>query len=333
MPELDGAAVAREVRRTRDADRLPLILLTSLGRREDAEEALFAARLTKPIRPSQLYNVLLDVLGAAPARPAEERSVPADVALDAAPLRILVVEDNPVNRQLALLLLEKMGYRADVAVNGVEAVEAVSSDDFDVVLMDVQMPEMDGLEATRRIHERLGTRRPHIIAATANAMQEERDRCLAAGMDDYLSKPIRLEQLDASLQRVRPQAVPQLSAHARETTDAAEVLDTATLERLRGTLGDAGAGELIGTFLAETPKLVSNLAAAVESDDAEELRRAAHTLKSNASTFGATALADVTATLETMAAEKALGGAPELVARVEREYKSVRAALETAHGS
>jgi PAS domain S-box-containing protein len=324
MPDMDGAAVAREVRALRDADRLPLILLTSLGWRDDeAEEGVFAARLTKPIRPSQLYDVLLRVLGAgAPPAVAEEARRVAPEA-EALPLRILVAEDNPVNRQLALLLLQKMGYDADVVVNGAEAVEAVERDGYDVVLMDVQMPEMDGLEATRTIHERLAERRPHIIAATANAMEDERQRCLAAGMDDYLSKPIRMEELAAALGRAGGIAGPP----------PAGVLEADALERLRATLGEDGTRQLVDSFVAEAPKLISALRSALDHGDAEGLRRAAHTLKSNAATFGATALSETSAALERIGANHALDGAAELIARAEREYEQTRSTLEASRES
>jgi PAS domain S-box-containing protein len=335
MPGMDGLAVARGIRGMRDAGRLPLILLTSLGWRDDgADEALFAARLTKPIRPSQLYDVLLDVLGAAAPRamPDEE---PSSVTPDSEghPLRILVVEDNPVNRQLALLLLEKMGYHADVAVNGVEAVEAVERDGYDVVLMDVQMPEMDGLEATRTIHRRLAARRPHIIAATANAMQDERERCLAAGMDDYLSKPIRMEELAAALGRVRAGAGSQRGGETARESSASEALEPVALERLRATLGDDGSGQLVDAFLAEGPKLISALGLALDRGDPDGLRRAAHTLKSNAATFGASALAEISGALETIGAAESLEGAPELIARAASEYEQVRSVLEAGRRS
>jgi PAS domain S-box-containing protein len=335
MPDIDGVALAREIRIAREAERLPLILLTSLGRREEeAADALFAARLTKPIRPSQLYNVLLDVLGApagVPIREEERPAVATDTA-EAAPLRILVVEDNAVNRQLALALLERLGHRADIAVNGVEALEAVERDAYDVVLMDIQMPEMDGVEATRRIHERFASRRPHIVAATANALQEERERCLAAGMDDYLSKPIRLEELAAALGRVQGRSkgpVPEGTADRGHSG----AVDESALDGLRATLGEAGTDELLDTFLAEAPKLVSTLHMAVERDDADELRRAAHTLKSNAATFGATALSELSRELEALGETKSLEPAGDLVARAETEYERVRSALEGARTS
>jgi CheY-like chemotaxis protein len=323
MPELDGLALAREIRQQRDAERLPLILLTSLGRREAEAERQFAASLTKPIRPSQLYDVLLDVLGEdAPIAP-REREVEAERAGAApvrAPLRVLVAEDNAVNQRLALLLLEKQGHRADVVGNGAEALEALERGRYDVVLMDVQMPEMDGLEATRRIHERWASERPRIIAVTAGAMSEERDRCLAAGMDDYLSKPIRVEELTAALDDV-----------ARRSQDA---LNTSALERLAKTLGEGPAvAELIDTFFAEAPKLVATLQEAARAGDAGELRRAAHTLKANAATFGAERLAELCRRLEAMGEAETLSEAEQLAERAENEYAHVHSALEGLRAS
>jgi PAS domain S-box-containing protein len=315
MPELDGLALAREIRRHRSAERLPLILLTSLGRREQAEEAHFAARVTKPIRPSQLYDLLLDVLGDSATAALPERAAEPVAATEHAGLRVLVAEDNPVNQRLARLLLEKLGHRADLVGNGAEAVAALERRRYDVILMDVQMPEMDGLEATRLIHERWAATRPRIIAVTAGAMSGDRERCLAAGMDDYLSKPIRPEELAAALARV---AAP-----------ASAALDASALQRLVEMLGDESAlGELIDTFLAEAPNLVSTVRRAVADGDADDLRRAAHTLKSNAATFGADTLAELCRKLEDMAEARTLAGALALVARVEAEYEQLVSALK-----
>ena len=202
MPEVDGIALARKIRERRAA--LPLILFSSLGRREAGDdERLFDAYLAKPIRQSHLYDTLVGLLthDAAP-RPAP---VPGKAHLDPSqaarhPLRILLAEDNVVNQKLAMRLLQQMGYRADLASNGIEAVESVQRQTYDVILMDVQMPEMDGLEASRQINARWRpAERPRIIAMTANAMQGDRDMCLAAGMDDYLTKPIRVERLVEAL--------------------------------------------------------------------------------------------------------------------------------------
>jgi CheY-like chemotaxis protein len=169
-------------------------------------EGLFDATLAKPLRQSQLFDTLVTLL-AHEDRPAREDK-PARAALDPHlaerhPLRILLAEDNAVNQKLALRLLSQMGYRADVASNGVEAVESVERQPYDVVLMDVQMPEMDGLEASRHIHARLPNgSRPRIVAMTANAMAGDREMCLAAGMDDYMTKPIRVERLVQALMDV-----------------------------------------------------------------------------------------------------------------------------------
>jgi PAS domain S-box-containing protein len=318
MSELDGVALAQEIRGHRDAEHLPLILLTSLGRREEAAVGvLFAAHLTKPIRPSQLYDALLEVLEGGVAAPELAAAAAARVEHEPAGLRILVAEDNAVNQRLALLMLEKLGYRGDVVSNGAEALAALERTRYDVVLMDVQMPELDGLEATRRIHERWASERPQIIAVTAGAMSEERDRCLAAGMDDYLSKPIRIEELSAALGALRSAA--SLSASA---------IDAPVLTRLRDSLGEAATVEVIETFLAEGPQLVSALREAVERGDSAELRRAAHTLKSNAATFGASALAELCRKLEEVGEAGTVAGAAHLVARTEAEHERVRSDLK-----
>jgi CheY-like chemotaxis protein len=210
MPEMDGVALARHIRARRDA--LPLVLLSSLGRREAGDgERLFAAFLQKPIHQSQLFDTLVGVLAQDAARtPARAAAVPVAPKLDPGmaarqPLRILLAEDNVVNQKLALRILQQMGYRADVASNGLEAIESVRRQVYDVVLMDVQMPEMDGLDAAREICARWSPGdRPRIIAMTANAMQGDRDLCFAAGMDDYLTKPIRVERLVEALSQARP---------------------------------------------------------------------------------------------------------------------------------
>jgi signal transduction histidine kinase/CheY-like chemotaxis protein len=198
MPEMDGIMLTREIRKLRDPESLPIILLTSLGRREiDAEDMEFAAYLTKPIKPSALYDALAGIFAKNTVSPKADSSRPGiDTELGKRhPLKILVVEDNQVNQKLALRILEQMGYRADIASNGLEAVESVERQTYDVILMDVQMPEMDGLEATRQILARWPANHPRIIGLTANALEGDREACLAAGMDDYISKPIRVHEL------------------------------------------------------------------------------------------------------------------------------------------
>jgi CheY-like chemotaxis protein len=206
MPDMDGLTLAQEIRIAESGQDLALIMLSSLGRQgTEAEDAHFAAYLTKPVKASQLYDVLVDLFAkdvvSKPSKRTDQSAFDAEMA-KRLPLRILLVEDNLVNQKLALRMLDRLGYHADLAANGVEALQALERQAYDVVLMDVQMPEMDGLEATRRIR-REATRKaqPRIIAMTANAMQEDREICLAVGMDDYLSKPIRVWELVTALKK------------------------------------------------------------------------------------------------------------------------------------
>ncbi|MBT2302121.1 response regulator [Variovorax paradoxus] len=209
MPQMDGIELARRIRARHGA--LPLVLFSSAGGRETGDgESLFSARLLKPIHQSQLFDTLVNVLAherpAKPALPGNAAKPQIDPTMAARhPLRILLAEDNAVNQKLAMRLLQQMGYRADLASNGIEAVESVQRQAYDVVLMDVQMPELDGLDATRRICELIGApQRPYIVAMTANAMQGDQEMCMAAGMDDYLTKPIRVDRLVAALNNVSP---------------------------------------------------------------------------------------------------------------------------------
>jgi PAS domain S-box-containing protein len=323
MPEMDGLALAREIRRHRDAESLPLVMLTSLGRTDESSEE-FAAFLTKPIRPSQLYDALLGVFGGVvqTAEPAGVAASPDEQLADRLPLRILLVEDNAVNQQLAMLLLQKIGYRVDVAGNGVEALDALERQPYDVVLMDVEMPEMDGLEATRRIHQRWSTGRPHIIAVTANALQGERELCLQAGMDDYITKPIRLEELTAALGRSSRRRGPEVEGSA---------LDPMVIRRLVASLGSGGSESvdgLIQAFLSHVPDLMGTLRSAMDRQDVDEVRRGAHTLKSNAASFGAPALADLCRELESSAKAGTLDGAGRQLSRIETELGRVTRELE-----
>jgi signal transduction histidine kinase/CheY-like chemotaxis protein len=209
MPEMDGLELARRIRARHPA--LPLVLFSSLGRREAGDTGgLFSAYLAKPVRQSQLFDTLVNLLAqdAEPKAPAQRAAAAPKIDAQLAarhPLRILLAEDNAVNQKLALRILQQMGYRADLASNGLEAVESVERQTYDVVLMDVQMPEMDGLEASRRIAAKWQPgERPRIVAMTANAMAGDREMCIAAGMDDYITKPIRVEALVEALLQVPP---------------------------------------------------------------------------------------------------------------------------------
>ncbi|MEK0179383.1 MAG: response regulator [Oscillatoriales cyanobacterium] len=205
MPEIDGLTLAAEIRMLESGEQLPLVMLTSMGRQEInspvMQQVNFAAFLNKPIKQSQLYNVLINIFGESSSEVRVQRSsgslsksIPM-IAQDL-PLRILLADDHLVNQKVGLQILQRMGYRADVAGNGKEVLEALRRQPYDVILMDMQMPEMDGLEASRLIcQEWDDAAKPWIVAMTANAMRGDREECIAAGMDDYLSKPIEIEEL------------------------------------------------------------------------------------------------------------------------------------------
>jgi CheY-like chemotaxis protein len=200
----NGSALAAEIHRAAGDAAPRLIALTALGRRDTKEaQRLFATAVTKPIKASRLFDALAEMLHEPEQRRSEwVPSAAAPLLGVGHPLRILLAEDNVVNQKVALLMLKRLGYSADLVANGVEAVEAVRLRPYDVVFMDLHMPELDGLGAMREIHAaHAGGRRPRIIALTANALEEDRDACLAEGMDDYLSKPLQRDRLEAALQR------------------------------------------------------------------------------------------------------------------------------------
>jgi signal transduction histidine kinase/CheY-like chemotaxis protein len=358
MPEMDGLTLAAEIHRLRA--HLPLVMLTS-GPRDataaggDAERIDFAAVLTRPIKPSSLYDALAEIF-AREAQALPRREVERKPQFDRSmgqrlPLRILIAEDNVINQQVALSFLERLGYRGDVAANGLEVLEALRRQPYDAVLMDVQMPEMDGIEATRRIRQLHRTElaaeaQPRIIAMTANALREDCDACLAAGMDDYISKPVQVEELIRALSRCHPRpptASPEpLPAIAAPVGEAAalvepsplrpeEVLDPRALARLRATLGKQADQMLPGLtqeFYQDTERLLAQAQRALALGQAEELQRAAHSLKSTSATFGAMALSAAARELEHLARDGVLAGAASCIASAEAEFARARAALE-----
>src|SRR2546423_1539097 len=311
MPDMDGLTLAEQIHRYLDGQMLPLVMLTSLGRREvDTRGIEFAAFLNKPIKPSQLYNTLISLCAEQEhIQPLLRRADTADLQFDCMlgerlPLRILLAEDNTVNQKLALLLLQRMSYRADIAANGLEVLEALQRQSYDMILMDVQMPEMDGLEATRAIHESWPTeqQRPRIVAMTANAMQDDREEWLAAGMDDYLTKPIQVKALQAALERTGRWAInrtlpleepvevvpPTVAAQSQVVLGLA--LDPAVLSELRQFQGQGEPDivqELAEAFQFETPLLLEALREAMARGQPDQLQSAAHNLKGSSNNLGA----------------------------------------------
>ena len=350
MPGMDGLTLAAEIRKQFNGKDLPLVMLTSIGKPEiqpQAMDAGFAAFLSKPVKQSQLYNVLTHILGGQPikVKPSHSQRPKLDpMTAERLPLRILVTEDNKVNQQLALQLLARMGYRADVAGNGLEAIQSLRRQSYDVVFMDVHMPEMDGLTATQRICEEFpSASRPRIIAMTANVMQGDREKCLSVGMDDYISKPIRVEELVQSLNLCRsssqnPESLPLVDetlppGELRESfpLSSDEAIDTIILQGLQQALGtntDQFLAQLIDVFLEETPLLIQAIDTAVAKTDAVAMQKAAHTLKSSSASLGAMTLSKLCEQLERLGYSQTTAGAREIVAQLESEYERAKAALQ-----
>lgn len=307
MPDMDGLSLARALRTHPNMRRLPLIISSSLGQAIDTAGLEPIAELPKPFRASQLFDALVGIFGAEelrPAKPSDHSEYTQEFAKEL-PLRILLAEDNAVNQKLALRILSRFGYRADAVANGLEVLSALKRQRYDVVLMDIQMPEMDGLEASRQICAQWPReQRPRIIALTANAMSEDRAQCLAAGMDDYVTKPIRPELLAAALRQAAPASEVTSDAPGTDTLDAtAEVyvaIDPEAFAKLQSDLGHDAAflQEVIETFISDGNQLLSELGLAIKEGDAVGVRRIAHTLKSNAASVGAKSLEEMCRELE-----------------------------------
>jgi two-component system sensor histidine kinase/response regulator len=300
MPEVDGFALARAIRDDARLSDAKLIMLTSAGLpqgRARAHEAGFAAYVSKPVKQSDLLDAILSVFGppATAERPPARRARRSSASrARRRPLRILVAEDNPTNQKLVVTLLEQRKHTVVVAPNGREAVRRAAEQSFDVILMDVQMPEMSGLEATAAIREREQATGAHvpIVAMTAHAMTGDRERCLEAGMDAYVSKPLRLDELLAAIDGLFAKGAPAdvasgfpPSLRFGEAGTAAEpVLDGPTL------LADFGGnrkvlGEVIDVFLADSPNLMTAIQRAVEGRHAAALASSAHALKGSVGLF------------------------------------------------
>jgi PAS domain S-box-containing protein len=336
MPGMDGLSLARAIKADDALGGVRLVLLTSVGQRGHGAEASrigISAYLTKPVDEGDLYDCLAEVLTRSGTRRA--RSLVTRHSLrEARPqkgARILVAEDNEVNQKVAVRLLEKLGYRVEVADDGRQALEACRRSVYDAVLMDGQMPGMDGFEVTRRIREEEDPeRRTPIIAMTASAMKGDRERCLAAGMDDYLSKPVTPESLDAVLRRWVKAAPspPTTSTVAPPPTSSDELLDATIIESLMsvdrdGTLMD----EVVATFLRLAPARLTELHKAARGD-AAQLERAAHSFFGSCGNLGCHRMADLCARLEVLGRSGSTAGAPELVRGLEAELAAVRPHLE-----
>ncbi|MBW4487273.1 MAG: response regulator [Trichocoleus desertorum ATA4-8-CV12] len=380
MPEMDGLMVAQKLRQLLKHQTLPVVMLTTIGDPDPGRAAFIVDRvafINKPVKQTQLYQALLQVLHESSVVISSPPSVspPVSIAANSA-LRILVAEDNGVNQKVILSSLKRLGYQAEVVSNGREVIQALQQRRYDVILMDVQMPEMDGLSATRYICQNWSpATRPRIIAMTANAMQGDRETCLAAGMNDYMIKPIRLATLAQLLSQdcqpsvpqpetispeqatpdrhVQNQALPNQGAtnpafstattelRSTPTTMAPTVLaqqvvlDAQAIASLQEMLGENAAEMLavvIHNYLEDAPKLIAQIQAAVQQQDATALRYAAHSLKGSSATLGAMTLAQWCQELEAigrtgmMSTGWQVSSLPQL-RHLEAEFERVKATL------
>jgi CheY-like chemotaxis protein/HPt (histidine-containing phosphotransfer) domain-containing protein len=324
MPGMDGRALAREIRALPHGTTLPLVVLTSLGRREEDldPDLAFAAFLTKPVKAAQLSEILVGILS---GRVGRRAVAPARWHVDASlaerlPLRLLLAEDNLVNQKVAVKMLERMGYRPDVVANGLEVLEALRRQPYDVVLLDVQMPEMDGFEAARNVKARSwGGTPPRLIGMTALAMDGDRERCLAAGMDDYVTKPVRPEELQRALEQCVPLAGPSRPVAATSEPS----LDEQVLANLRE-LQEPGDADfvtmLIDHLVADVPERIGAMADAIRHVDGGALERAAHSLKSSAANLGLLELSRLAGALEMCGAGGELAGADAVLTNLRSEF-------------
>jgi CheY-like chemotaxis protein len=334
---------------------MPLVLLTSMGVRADHPDisaVAFASRITKPIKPAQLQEVLVRVISGSKPAPSH---APATGKLDPTlakrlPLRILLCDDNAINQKVASRLLQQMGYQTSLSGNGIEALAALDRQSFDLIFMDVMMPEMGGLEATALIRERQA--RPSefpfykspiiIVAMTANAMQGDREKCLAAGMDDYLAKPVRPEDIRSLVERwAAVAATVQIQTPARETTIVVEAAAPSVaaapedeapvdMERLLDfTDGNPDSlRELVNLYIDQTSGQIGQLQAAVQASSAPEVRRLAHSCAGASATCGMRRIAPLLREMEREGVEGKLVRARELCQDVAREFESIRSFLE-----
>jgi len=340
LPDGGGRALARAIKADPRLAATQLVLLTALE--DDAGDAAgVAACLTKPVRQSRLLDTLTRLAAGRPAPAPRPAAAPAPTTSPPAATapRVLVVEDSAINRQVAVGILEKLGYQADAVGDGAEALAALARAAYAAVLMDGQMPGMDGFTATAEIRRRDGPgRHTPIIAMTAHAMHRDRESYLAAGMDDYVAKPLRLEDLEAALRRwvldpgPRPDASPAAPAADATTPSppADEPIDQTAWERLRR-LQQSGQPDVVakyvGLFLELTPRRLAALRAALEQESRADLQTVAHTLKGEAQVIGARDIHTLGARLEEVAATCTPDEADEIIAALERAFAAARTAL------
>lgn len=326
MPGVSGYDVGLRIRANPAFRRIKIIIATSIGDR-NSNIATFDGKVVKPVRPSFLKDKIAEV-SARPAKP--EPAMPEKVAREHAgtgchqppktqspakdqSMRILLVEDNAVNQMLAAAILKKAGHKVEVAVDGIEAVAAVQAQPFDAVLMDIQMPKMDGLEATRRIRALDDPEQSniYIVAMTANALMGDREKCISAGMNDYLPKPIDQKKLLSALEKASSVALPP-AVNADEQIPENACLDAAVLDQLEETIGREAVASMLSMTMAEVPATVALITAANAEGDLDKIRREVHDMGSNFGSYGASRLSNHARAIEKACREGDAGQASEL---------------------
>ena len=330
MPEMDGVTLALEIRKYRDAVSLPLIMLTSVAQRarsDDAALARFSAYLNKPIKANALFDALLHAMRIAPlADVADPVATSPGKLAERLPMKILVAEDNTVNQKVMQKLLAYLGYRADVVANGLEVLDATERQHYDLILMDVHMPEMDGLEATRRIRRRHGNdHAPHIIAMTANAMPSDRLACMQAGMNDYVAKPVELDDVRHALERSVPAApVPQAPIEELPVIERRRI---GHLLELQDEETPTLVADIVHLFFSDSPKHMDNIASALERSDSAALMACAHRFLSSIENLGAMRMRQHCMELERLGKSGSFEGTQALLAGVRAEFVQVQREL------
>ncbi|HXI72698.1 MAG TPA: response regulator [Verrucomicrobiae bacterium] len=345
LPGMDGISLAAEIRKLRGTAMLPLVLLSPLGNRlempGDARLALTHS-IAKPVKPAQLCSAIELALFSPKQVAAAVAAAPSQLLAERLPLRILLVDDNAINQKVAARILTQIGYQADLAENGVKALAALDANVYDLVFMDLMMPEMDGLEAANAIRERQKNPaafpnyagRIVIVAMTAHAQQSDRNKCIAAGMDDYLAKPIRPADLRNIIEKwALPVNLPAAGATAPTPTVAAAE-PPVDMDRLND-LTDGNADslrELVEMFFKQTTGQFAQLQAAIADGNSPEIRRVAHSCAGASATLGMMRLGRLMRDLEKAGAAGALTSAPQICEDAAHEYAAVTAFLATQPG-
>ncbi len=331
MPEMDGFAVVESIRRHPQFSEATIMMLTSAGKQEDirrCKELGVAAYLTKPVQQSALLNAIVTAMEGPPvttiSQPIAANAVLRD---ERPPLRVLLADDNVVNQKLARRVLEKRRCQVETTINGIGVLRALESMTFDIILMDIQMPEMDGFEATVAIRktERLTGEHVPIIALTAHAMSGDRERCLAAGMDGYISKPIQPTALFAAIDNLLPP--PSQNRKAPQLADQDPVVDEVSL-RDRVDNDEQLLYELVELFRVDCPTWLQQIGEAIAAGSPRDLEMAAHGFKGAIGTFAAKSAFDAAARLESMGRDNRMDGATQAHATLEIEINRLRLALD-----